>query len=61
MTRWFTGTPKVAVTGSPDFTVTVQPASPITGPSGSSNFTVRFTPTGSGLKEAALSIPKRRR
>ena len=52
-----TGTPKVAVTGSSDFTVTAQPASPVTGPSGSSNFTVRFTPTGSGLKMAALSIP----
>ena len=51
------GTPKVAVTGSSDFTVTAQPASPITGPSGSSNFTVRFTPTGSGLKTASLTIP----
>ena len=52
-----TGTPKVSVTGSSDFSVTIQPASPITGPSGSSNFTVRFSPTGSGLKSASLSIP----
>lgn len=52
-----TGTPKVAVDGSSDFTVTAQPTSPITGPSGSSNFTVRFTPTGSGLKSALLTIP----
>ncbi|MCU0776062.1 MAG: choice-of-anchor D domain-containing protein, partial [Akkermansiaceae bacterium] len=51
------GSPKVDLTGSPDFTVTAQPTSPVTGPAGSSNFTVRFTPTGSGLKTAALSIP----
>jgi hypothetical protein len=51
------GSPKVAVAGGPDFTVTAQPFSPISGPSGSSAFTLRFTPTGSGLKSATLSIP----
>jgi hypothetical protein len=50
------GAPKVAVGGSPDFTVIAQPASPIAGPGGSSDFTVRFTPTGSGTKAASLTI-----
>ncbi len=52
-----TGTPKVALTGSSDFTVIVQPVSLVSGPNGSANFTVRFTPTGKGLKTASLSIP----
>ena len=51
------GSPNVATTGSSDLIVTSQPTSPITGPSGSSTFTVRFTPTGSGLKSATLTIP----
>lgn len=51
-----TGTPKVTVTGSGDFTITAQPSSPITAPSGTSTFTVRFSPTSSGAKAAALSI-----
>jgi hypothetical protein len=50
-----TGTPEVALSGSGDFIVTAQPSSSII-PSGSSNFTVRFNPTGSGLKTASLSI-----
>ncbi|MGL4402057.1 MAG: choice-of-anchor D domain-containing protein, partial [Luteolibacter sp.] len=52
-----TGTPKVSLTGSSDFTVIVQPASLVSGPNGSSSFTVRFTPTGKDLKTASLSIP----
>ena len=51
------GAPKVAVTGSSDFTVIAQPTSPVTGPSGSTTFTVRFTPSSIGSKIANLSIP----
>lgn len=51
------GTPRVAVSG-PDaalFTVTAQPAASVAA-GGSSNFTVRFTPTSEGLKTAVLTI-----
>ena len=51
-----TGTPKVAVTGSSDFTVTEQPSSPIAASGGSTSFKVRFAPTGDGLKSATLTI-----
>ncbi len=51
-----TGTPKVAVTGSSNFTVIAQPSSPITGPSGSATFIVRFAPTSTGTKTAAIQI-----
>jgi hypothetical protein len=51
------GTHPVSVSGNPDFTITEQPSGPITGPGGSSTFVVRFTPTGSGLKSATLTIP----
>ena len=54
-----TGTPAVAANG-PDaamFRVTTQPVSPVTGPSGSSSFTVQFLPTSGGVKTAALTIP----
>ncbi len=53
------GSPKVVVNGTHAamFTVTAQPTSPVTGPSGSATFTVRFAPTSSGLKSAALAIP----
>jgi hypothetical protein len=45
------------LTGSPDYTITAQPASTITGPSGSTTFTVRFAPSSIGAKNAVLSIP----
>ena len=53
------GTPKVAVSGADAalFSVTAQPTSPVTGPGGSTTFTVRFAPTGTGVKTVALSIP----
>lgn len=52
-----TGTPKVAVSGThaADFTVTVQPTSPVAA-SGSTTFTVRFDPSASGTRSATLSI-----
>ena len=51
------GTPKVAISGTPAslFTVTAQPTSPVV-PSGSTAFTVRFAPTSIGAKTAALAI-----
>jgi uncharacterized delta-60 repeat protein len=51
------GTPKVAISGTHAslFTVTAQPASPVA-PDGSTTFTVRFAPTSTGSKTAALSI-----
>jgi len=53
-----TGAPKVSVGGThaADFTVTVQPTSPITGPSGTTTFTVVFNPSAEGLRTATLSI-----
>lgn len=52
-----TGTPKVSLTGSSDFTVTAQPSSPVAGFGGSTSFTVRFVPTAGGIGTASLSIP----
>jgi hypothetical protein len=50
------GNPRVAVSGSGDFSVTNQPASADIAAGGSGSLTVRFTPTGSGPKSATLSI-----
>ena len=50
-----TGTPKVAVSGSSDFSVTAQPTSPVAA-SGTTTFTVRFAPTSAGSKTATLTI-----
>ncbi|QJE94649.1 hypothetical protein [Luteolibacter luteus] len=50
-----TGTPKVALTGSSDFTVSTQPSSPV-GDSGQTLFKVSFAPTSQGPKAASLSI-----
>jgi len=52
------GTPKVAVSGTDAgmFTIIAQPDSPVSGPSGSTSFTVRFSPASAGVKTAALSI-----
>ncbi len=52
------GLPKVAVSGADAamFTVITQPISPVSSPSGSTTFTVRFAPTSVGVKTAALSI-----
>ena len=55
----FTGTPKVAVSGTHGsmFAITAHPTSPITAPTGTTTFTVQFLPTSGGVKTAALSIP----
>ena len=51
------GNPKVAVSGANagDFTVTTQPTSPVP-PGGSTTFTLRLVPSGSGLRDAMVSI-----
>ncbi len=52
-----TGTPRIALSGTnaADFTVTMQPASPIAA-NGSTTFTVSFTPNVLGLRTATVSI-----
>ena len=52
-----TGTPKVVVGGAnaADFSVTVQPSSPVAA-SGNTTFTVRFDPSAVGLRSATFSI-----
>ncbi|MCP3677841.1 MAG: choice-of-anchor D domain-containing protein, partial [Deltaproteobacteria bacterium] len=51
------GTPKVLITGAhaSDFTVTVDPVSPVTA-SGSTTFTIQFDPSGDGYRRATVSI-----
>ena len=51
------GDPKVALSGThaADFEVTAQPSSPVA-PSGSTTFTVRFTPSAEGVRIAEVSI-----
>ncbi|MDZ4288269.1 MAG: choice-of-anchor D domain-containing protein [Prosthecobacter sp.] len=39
-----------------DYTVTANPMAPVTGPAGSTTFTVRFAPTATGTRTAALHI-----
>ena len=39
-----------------DFTITSNPVAPVAGPSGSTTFIVRFAPTGSGTRSAAIHI-----
>ncbi|MCX6865478.1 MAG: choice-of-anchor D domain-containing protein, partial [Verrucomicrobia bacterium] len=39
-----------------DFSVTASPTAPVTGPTGSTTFTVRFAPAAAGAKTAALHI-----
>ncbi len=52
------GTPKVAVGGAQaaEFTVTLQPASPVAAATGSTTFQVTFDPAGTGTRSATLSI-----
>lgn len=49
------GTPKVAISGDDEFTVTSQPSSPVAG-SGSTTFTIKFAPTAKGNYSATVSI-----
>ena len=53
-----TSTPKVQVTGTDagDFTVTVQPTSPVASGGGTTTFTVRFDPSAAGTRSATISI-----
>lgn len=50
-----TGIPRVVVSGSPFFKVSLQPAASVS-PTGSTNFTVKFTPEEVGLAEATVYI-----
>jgi len=43
-------------TDAPMFTVTTNPTAPVSGPNGSTTFTVRFAPNSAGTKTAALHI-----
>ena len=53
-----TGTPRVAVSGpnAANFTVTLQPASPVASLTGATPFQVTFTPSATGLRTVTLSI-----
>jgi hypothetical protein len=51
-----TGTPRVQLTGSADFTVVVQPAATVGAGGGTTTFQVQFTPSGTGLKMALIQI-----
>ena len=52
------GSPKVAISGAhaSDFTVTVQPTSPVTSGGGTTTFKIEFDPSASGLRTASVSI-----
>lgn len=43
-------------TNAADFTVTASPTAPVAGPSGSTTFTVKFTPSAMGSRSAVLHI-----
>ena len=43
-------------TNASEFTITESPSAPVSGPNGSTTFTIRFAPIASGLKTAALHI-----
>jgi len=53
-----TGTPLVAISGThaADFTVTVDPVSPVGSGGGTTTLTVQFDPSDAGLREATVSI-----
>ncbi len=51
------GSPLVDISGDADFTVTVQPATnPVPATTGTTSFTVRFTPAATGARSATISI-----
>ena len=50
------GSPRVQLSGSSDFTVIVQPSSPVAAYGGTTTFQIQFTPSGAGLKTATVSI-----
>ena len=51
-----TGVPKVQITGSSDFTVTLQPVSPVTIDNPTTTFQIRFAPSGAGIRTATVTI-----
>ncbi len=53
-----TGNPKVAISGTnaADFTVTLQPTSPVAATNGTTTFQVTFDPSASGTRTATVSI-----
>ena len=52
-----TGAPKVQITGSSDFTVTLQPVSPVKIDNPTTTFQITFNPSSAGLKTATVVIP----
>ena len=51
-----TGSPKVTLSGSSDFSVTLQPSSPVATSNGTTTFDILFNPTTSGTHTATVSI-----
>ena len=51
-----TGVPKVQITGSSDFTVTLQPVSPVNIDNPTTTFQIRFAPSSAGIKTATVTI-----
>jgi surface protein len=51
-----TAIPKVTVSGSPDFTVTAQPNSPVAAIAGTSTFQITFEPSSNVVKNATVEI-----
>ena len=53
-----TGTPRVVITGAnaADFTVTVQPTTPVNGTGGTTAFSIQFAPGANGLRTATVMI-----
>jgi hypothetical protein len=51
-----TGVPKVQIAGSSDFTVTLQPVSPVPINNPTTTFQIRFKPTSPGPKNATVTI-----
>lgn len=52
-----TGVPSVQITGSSDFTVTLQPVSPVQVDNPTTTFRINFNPSSAGLKTATVIIP----
>lgn len=50
------GSPKVTLSGSSDFSVTTQPSSPVATSNGTTTFDIQFNPTSSGTHTATVSI-----
>jgi len=51
-----TGSPRVEISGSPDFTISAQPSAPFVTPMNSLDFSVQFIPASTSLTSATVSI-----